>query len=116
MRSELFEYLALSMHRNKQFEDAIQTLQRAIVINPSSIQLHFNLAHLREDYAVKTLFKKTKSAREIEGAIENLKGAMKVFAALQHNSEAKSKLSHKLDVLRALEIFCAVSICNYLCI
>jgi tetratricopeptide (TPR) repeat protein len=108
LRCEILEYLGLAYHKNKQDEEAIIYLQKAIHINPTSLQLHFNLSTVRKDYALRILNKANKNAKDIECSISELNHAIRSYVTLQQTKDVKSRVFHNLKLLKALENFCRV--------
>lgn len=69
LKGDFLEYLGLAYSKNKQNEEAILSLQRAIHQEPFNIRYAHNLAMVREEYAVSIMNKPIKTASEIQVAV-----------------------------------------------
>lgn len=110
-RGEILASLALAFFKNRQFEEAIVTLQRALQCNPSSPILLFNLAYVRQEFAMGILHRQSKTVREIKMAIEELRISEESLNSLLHDAGSeRSKGVLKNRVMVALKTFCEVGI------
>lgn len=80
-------YLAHAYFDARQYSDCMRVLLKALHISPNNLQLWYNLALARETFAVAVLQKEQKgearTLAEVENAIEDLKGATKLFSWLK---------------------------------
>ncbi|CAM9206048.1 unnamed protein product [Ectocarpus sp. 13 AM-2016] len=80
-------YLAHAYFDARQYNDCMRVLLKALHVSPNNLQLWYNLALARETFAVAVLQKEQKgearTLAEVENAIEDLKGATKLFSWLK---------------------------------
>ena len=79
---QLFEYMAYSQYESKRFEDSIRSLQRCIHIDPAYARSWFNIASVREKFAID---KRSKgSSADLKCAIDETKVAQSIFHHLSN--------------------------------
>ncbi len=79
---KLFEYMAFSQYESKRFEDSIRSLQRCIHIDPAYARSWFNIASVREKFAID---KRSKgSSADLKCAIDETKVAQSIFHHLSN--------------------------------
>lgn len=108
-RVEVLVSLALAFFKNRQLDEAILSLQKALQYNPSAPHLLFNLAYARQELAMGILHRQSKTVREIKLAIEELKIANELLSSLLHDSGSeRSKGLLRNGVMLLLKNFCEV--------
>ena len=86
--------LALSHFRNQQFDDAVRTLLKALHYNPTRLHDWYNVAYVKEEYAVK-LCRDNKSVHDIAHAIEDMEHAVLIFRYLKNQSLCVGVVQHE---------------------
>jgi RNA polymerase-associated protein CTR9 len=109
LKSELLECLGLAYFKNRQFDEAITCVQRALNYSPSSLHLVFNLAYLREEHAVVLMEKGTRSVKDTRAAIAEFKIAKRSLEMLLAcDSSERSRAMIRSEILSPLDAFCKV--------
>jgi tetratricopeptide (TPR) repeat protein len=104
--------LALSYFRNRQYDDAIRTLLKALHYNPTRLHDWYNVAYVKEELAVK-LCKQNKSVNDIAHAISEMEHAVDIFAHLTNNAlcvGVPQNEKFKLSKIADHQKFCSVSV------
>ena len=109
--TDLLECLALAQLRSGQHMEAIQSLQRAVALDPDSVRLLFNLAFVRQDLAIIFLNRTPRTARDIEQAIDLFHSARRVFALLMTGAVVeRTRAAVNIRLIEPLEKHCVRTI------
>lgn len=94
--ADVSDCLALSYLKNSQHDDAIRIILKSIHYNPSSLHVWFNLACVKEEFAVKLCKTVPGSINDIRIAIEELEHATVLFKSLKNTSLCPGAKRHEL--------------------
>jgi len=104
---EVLCFLAKAYFESEQLEECKRTLMRAIHVNPSDVNLWYNLAVAQKDYAAKIMNSKNSLITDVSKAIKDLELAFSVFNELKEMKDASTKRKYSTTKCTTFAKLCA---------